>query len=286
MKIRITGINGYLGSMIASELQKHGHQASGISRDLLYGDVSELSKSIKGTDIVINLAGAPILQRWTSKNKEEIYSSRVDTTSNLVTAINSLELNDRPKKFISASAIGIYKAGLAHTEESSLFDEGFLGRVVTGWEKPVRLLPTDVQKVIFRIGLVIGKNAQTISKQLIPFKLGLGAKIGSGKQPFPFIHEEDLLRAFIWAVEEHEKDNTFNLVAPESINNKEFTSAFAQNLNKPAFFTIPEIAIKLALGEAAVLLTQSPEVSSEKIQKAGFQFNYPNIASAFKEILE
>ena len=286
MQIRITGINGYLGSMLSSELQSRGHKVAGIDRSLLYGEQTSLSDNLKGSDVVINLAGAPILQRWTKANKNKIYNSRVETTTNLITAINQLNIDKRPTKFISASAIGIYKAGAMHNEDSTSFDDGFVGKVVKDWEKPVKELPVDVQKIIFRIGLVIGKNAKTISKQLLPFKLGLGAKIGSGKQPFPFIHEEDLLRAFIWAVEDHENDNTFNLVAPENINNKEFTFAFAQSLNRPAFFTIPEFAIKLALGKAAVLLTQSPKVSSEKIQKAGFQFNYPNIASALKEILQ
>ena len=286
MQIRITGINGYLGSMLASELRSRGYKVHGIDRSFLYSEESILSEEIKGSDVIINLAGAPILQRWTKANKNEIYNSRVETTTNLIAAINRLGLDDRPKKFISASAIGIYKAGMLHNEDSTNFDEGFFGTVVKDWEKQVKTLPVDVQKVIFRIGLVIGKNAKTITKQLLPFKLGLGAKIGDGKQPFPFIHEEDLLRAFIWAVEDYQKDNTFNLVAPENINNKTFTKAFAKELNKPAFFSIPEFAIKLALGEAAVLLTQSPEVSSEKIQKAGFQFNYPDISSALKEILE
>lgn len=285
MQIRITGINGYLGSMLASGLKSSGHKVAGIDRNLLYGKKTVLSEEIKGSDIVINLAGAPILQRWTTANKKNIYNSRVETTTNLIAAINLVNLEERPKKFISASAIGIYKTGVTHNESSTNFDEGFIGNVVKEWEKPVKDLPVDVQKVIFRIGLVIGKNAKTISKQLLPFKLGLGAKIGNGKQAFPFIHEKDLLRAFIWAVEDYHKDNTFNLVAPKSINNKEFTSAFAQNLNRPAFFTIPEFAIKLALGEAAVLLTQSPKVLSEKIQEAGFQFTYPDIHSALKEIL-
>ena len=285
MKIRITGINGYIGSMITSELQNGGHQVSGINRNLLYGETSSLSEEIKGTDVIINLAGAPIVQHWTQKNKNKIYNSRVETTTNLVAAINQLDRDGRPKKFISASAIGLYKAGLSHNEESTRFDEGFLGTVVENWEKSLKSLPANVQKVVLRIGLVIGKNAGIISKQLLPFKLGLGARTGNGKQPFPFIHDKDLVNAFLWVVEEYKESDTFNLVAPESINNKEFTIAFARQLNRPAFFSIPEFVLKLTLGEAAVLLTQSPEVSSEKIQKAGFQFNYSDIKSALKEIL-
>ncbi|HPF50991.1 MAG TPA: TIGR01777 family oxidoreductase [Draconibacterium sp.] len=285
MKILITGLNGYLGSLISNELGKQGHQVSGISRSLLYGPVSELSVAIKSADVVINLAGAPILQRWTDKNKDEIYESRIKTITNLVAAINRLKPEDQPKKFISASAIGIYKAGITHNEESTEFDDGFLGMVVGDWEKPLQNLPVGTRKIVFRIGLVIGKNAKTIKKQLLPFKLGLGAKIGSGHQPFPFIHEKDVVQAFVWAVEKYEDNNTFNLVAPENINNKEFTTAFAQQLNRPAFFSIPEFAIKLVLGKASVLLTQSPQVLSGKIQKAGFRFKYPDISSALQEII-
>ena len=285
MKILITGLNGYLGSLISNELGKQGHQVSGISRSLLYGSVSELSVAIKSADVVINLAGAPILQRWTKKNKEEIHNSRFKTTTNLVEAINQLAHNDQPKKFISASAIGIYKTGLVHSEDSINFDEGFVGTVVRDWEKPLQNLPVGTRKIVFRIGLVIGKNAKTIKKQLLPFKLGLGAKIGSGHQPFPFIHEKDVVQAFVWAVEKYEDNNIFNLVAPENINNKEFTTAFARQLNRPAFFSIPEFAIKLVLGKASVLLTQSPQVLSGKIQKAGFRFKYPGISSALQEII-
>ena len=285
MKIRITGINGYIGSMIASELQNSGHQVNGINRKLLYGEIFTLSEEIKGTDVIINLAGAPIVQRWTQKNKNEIYNSRVETTTNLVAAINQLTPDRRSKKFISASAIGLYKAGLSHNEESTRFDDGFLGTVVENWEKPLKSLPAGVQKVVLRIGLVIGKNAGTISKQLLPFKLGLGAKIGNGKQPFPFIHDKDLVNAFVWAAEEYENDNIFNMVAPENISNEEFTAAFARRLNRPAFLSVPEFILKLALGEAAGMLAQSPEVLSEKIQEAGFQFTYPDIESALKEIL-
>ena len=113
----------------------------------------------------------------------------------------------------------------------------------------------------------------------------MGAKIGTGKQPFPFIHENDLVRAFCWAVEEYNENNTFNLVAPEPTNNKTFTKALAAQLKRPAIFVIPVFLIKIVLGEAAVLLTESPEVSSEKIINAGFQFKYSNIYSALKEIL-
>ncbi len=174
MKIRITGISGYLGIGIANELRRLGHEVVGIERKLIYGSTSALTREIENSDIIINLAGAPILQRWTDRTKRLIHESRSRTTQNLVRAINSLPEERRPKKFISASAIGIYKAGFLHNENSSNFDTGFLGLVVKDWEKPLNDLPSNTQKVVFRIGIVIGKEAKTITNLLLPFKMGIG----------------------------------------------------------------------------------------------------------------
>jgi hypothetical protein len=286
LKIRITGISGYLGNNIAEELTNRGHEVLGIERRLIYGSLTTLSKEIEGTDVIINLAGAPILQRWTERKKILIHESRVRTTRNLVKAINAIPLEKQPKKLISASAIGIYKSGFSHDETSANFDEGFVGKVVQDWENATSELPSHIQKNILRIGLVLGKEAKTITNLLLPFKLGLGATIGNGKQPFPFIHEKDVINAFIWAVEDFEKNGTFNLVAPNSITNREFTKALAKTLNRPAVFSIPGFVLKMILGEAAVLLTESPEVEPKIILEAGFEFRYPGIDSALKEILD
>lgn len=284
MKIKITGISGYLGQLISSELTQNNHQVEGIERKLLYGTVDNLKKEIAGTDVIINLAGAPILQRWTNKNKQIIYDSRIKTTQNLVQAINELPAETQPKKFISASAVGIYKSGVAHDELSTTFESNFAGKVVRDWENASSHLSVSVQKVIFRIGLVLGKEAQTISNLWVPFKLGLGATIGNGKQPFPFVHEKDVARAFCWAVEEYPENDIFNLTAPEKITNKIFTKELGRQMHRPTLFFIPGFILKIFFGKAAVLLTESPEVSAQKITRAGFKFRYPDISAALKEI--
>jgi len=271
---------------ISDALKKQGHDVAGIERKLIYGSSAILSKEIEGTDVIINLAGAPILQRWTKRKKILIHESRVRTTRNLVKAINALPKENQPKKFISASAIGIYKTGFTHDETSTNFDKRFVGIVAKDWEDASNELPVTIQKTIFRIGLVLGKEAKTITNLLLPFKLGLGATIGNGKQSFPFIHEKDVIRAFVWAVEVLDKNGTFNLVAPESVTNKDFINAFAKALNRPAIFSIPEFVLKMVLGEAAVLLTESPKVEPKNLLDAGFEFKYPDINSALKEILE
>jgi uncharacterized protein (TIGR01777 family) len=286
LKIKITGASGYLGIGISEELKKLGYEVSGIERKLIYGSSAILSKEIEGSDVIINLAGAPILQRWTNRKKRLIYESRVRTTRNLIKAINALPKEKQPKKLISASAIGIYKSGFKHDENSSNFDDGFVGTVAKDWENATSELSSNVQKNIFRIGLVLGKNAKTITNLLLPFKLGLGATIGNGKQPFPFVHEKDVIGAFLWAIEKLDKGGIYNLVAPERISNRVFTKALSKKLNRPAIFSIPGFVLKIALGEASVLLTQSPEVEPINLMEAGFVFNYPSIESALKEILQ
>lgn len=285
MEIKITGINGYIGQLISKELIAQNHQVSGIGRKLLYGAISELQKEISACDVLINLAGAPILKRWTQKNKKLIYNSRIDTTKNLVDAINKLPREKRPKKFITASAIGIYKNGMVHGESSTAYSNQFVGTVVKDWEEQLLQLPTSVQCIIFRIGLVLGKNAKTISNLRLPLQLGLGGKIGSGNQPFPFIHEKDLVNAFVWAAENQHENKIFNLVAPQVITNSEFITAFAKQLNLPAFIPVPVFVLKLILGEAATLLLESPEVQPLNLLNAKFKFEYPTIELALSEIL-
>lgn len=285
MKIKITGINGYLGQLLSNAFQTRTYHVSGINRKLLYGPIEKLSDEIKGCDVIINLAGASILRPWTKKNKKLIYKSRIETSKNLVKAINNLEAANRPKQFISASAIGLYKSGFKHDDSSLNFDSGFVGTVVKDWEETTTGLPKGVQKNIFRIGLVLGKNAKTITNLLTPFKLGLGGKIGSGKQAFPFIHEKDLVRAFVWAVENVQESKTFNLVAPQNITNLIFTKTFAKSVNRPAFFPVPKFLLKIVLGESASLLLESPQVTPKALLEAGFEFDYPTIEKALVDIL-
>ncbi len=285
MIIKITGISGYLGKLVSNELTKNSHFVSGIKRELLYGPTEYLKNEINGSDVIINLAGAPIFQRWSAKNRQIIYSSRIKTTQNLVQAINDLPMGVRPKKFISASAIGIYAEGNIHDENSRNYDNGFVGTIVKDWENSINNLPDTTQKIIFRTGLVLGKEAITIKSLLLPFKLGLGATIGNGNQPFPFVHEKDVVNAFRWAVEKFKGNEVFNLVASEKITNRDFTKILAKTLHRPAFLCIPEIILKLIYGKAADMITKSPGTDSKKIVEAGFTFSYPTIESALSEII-
>jgi uncharacterized protein (TIGR01777 family) len=283
MKIAVSGANGYIAKNLKRELESAHHTILPIERILLY-NVDQLSELLSDAEVVINLAGAPILQRWTEKNKDEIFRSRVETTQNIVKAINSLPDNKKPQTFISASAMGIYSPDINHTEASTSFSSDFVGEVVKSWENASVELSPLVRRVIFRIGLILGKEAKTITNLMPLFKMGLGGKIGTGKQPFPFVHIHDVVNAILWCIQNEQSQGTYNLVAPENIDNKIFTRILANSLNRPAFFTVPEFILKLVYGEAASLLLQSPQVTPERLLNEGFVFQYPEIKSCLAEI--
>lgn len=284
MRIAISGTNGYIGQNMIRELKNLAHQIVPISRTALYDPIA-LSGIITDTDVVIHLAGSPILCRWTTTNKETIRKSRTETTRNIIQSINTLLPEHRPHLFISASAIGIYSPNKRHTEASTSFENDFVGEVVKHWEQASDDLTSTVRKVIFRIGPVVGKEAQTM-KQLLPiFKLGLGGKIGSGKQAFPFVHITDVVKSFLWAIHHSELDGVYNLIAPQNITNEQFTKAMAKAVNRPAFFTVPAFVLRIIYSEAASILLHAPEVYPERLLKSGYKFKYPDIQSALAEII-
>lgn len=283
MKIAISGSNGYIGKNLILELKKTDHEIIRIERSKLY-DIEQLSGIISGTSVVINLAGSSILRRWTEAAKIEISRSRIDTTRNIVKAINSLPDEQRPAVFISASAVGIYAPNNIHTEESTSLSYDFLGEVVKTWERTSQQLTPAVRRVVFRIGVVLGKESKTIQKLLPITKIGLGGKIGNGKQPFPFVHINDAVKAIIWSIENINAKGIYNLTAPENINNDTFTKTLAKALKRPAFFTIPAFALTVIFGQASVLLLESPQVVPERLLNEGFEFSFPDINSCIAEI--
>lgn len=286
MKVMITGASGFLGQNIIENLQKQTIEIIGIERKLLYGDPQRLADKLSGADVVINLAGAPIIKRWTSKNKAIIYNSRVLTTKNITKAINSLPKEMQPKTFVSASAVGIYREGLAHDETSSRFANHFAARVTDDWEDALVDLPDTIRQVIFRIGVVLGKDSQFIQRVLPIFKLGLGGRIGNGKQPFPFIHVHDLVQAFVEAVSDKRYLGIYNLVAPQQIDNKTFTQILAKKLNRPAVLPVPAIALKLAFGKASTLILKNPVVLPKRLQMQNFTYRHPTLESCLDQIID
>lgn len=287
MKIAVTGGTGFLGRHLLAYLVSLGYETTIIQRSDLKGGTDSVSKLIKSSDVIINLAGSPVIKRWNNANKKTILSSRLDTTKLLVESILGLDPADRPSLVVSASAIGIYDSINKHTESSEKFDNNFLAEVCGKWEAClVPLHETETRICVLRIGIVLGREGGML-KQLMPlFKAGLGGKIGSGKQAFSFIHYLDFCRAVTYLLEHPECSGIFNMTAPVTSSNAEFTKILSTSLRRPAFFTVPVFALELLYGKAAVALIEGQAVYPKHLLDCGFRFLYPDINLALQNILE
>ncbi len=285
MKIVITGGTGFLGQHLSAYFSALNHEIIMIQRSDLKEGVDHISKLIKSTDVLINLAGSPVIKRWTAVNKNEILTSRLATTNLLVEALLGLEASERPEVLISASAIGIYDSIKVHTEQSADFDDNFLSTVCQQWENCLKpLSKLELRVCVIRIGLVLGKDGGMLKKLLPLFRAGFGGKIGSGKQGFSFIHILDLCRAVELLIKNDNCRGIFNLTAPEISTNAQFTAVLAKVCHRPAFFTVPAIALKVIFGKAAVALLKGQSVYPQHLLDTGFKFQFRDVSSALKDL--
>ena len=279
MQIVMSGATGFIGTALLGTFIGKGWLVKSIDRQSFSMNDSEfLEKKIEGSDVVIHLAGAPILHKWTDAYKEEIYQSRINTTKKIVTAIKNA--NAKPGLFISGSAIGIYNTTGTHTEGSNDFADDFMAKVCKDWEYEALEAIAVTRVVIFRTGVVLGKNGGALLMMQTPFKYGLGGKIGNGRQPFSWIALSDIVDAYIFAIENSDLSGIVNAVSPYPVTNQYFTQTFAKVLNQPAFLSIPSFALKMVYGEGAQALTTGQNVLPEKLLKTGFVFQYPTIEKA------
>lgn len=301
MRVLITGATGLIGTEIV-KLCHHKNIAvnylttssSKLTKDENYkGFLWNPSKNeidtdcIKDVDAIINLVGATISKRWTDTYKKEIILSRTQSTQLL---FNTLQNNPHHiKQIISASAIGVYPDSLTnyYTEEETNISHSFLGQVVEKWEHAVdafKELGVEVTKV--RIGLVLSKKGGALPQMAKPFKFGLGAALGSGKQWQSWIHITDLARLFLHVLEE-ELTGVYNAVAPNPETNQTLSKQIAKTLNRPFFLpNVPRFVLKLVLGEMHILLFESQRVSSKKVEDTGFDFKYYNLKNALEAELK
>ena len=285
MKIAISGSTGLIGKQLSYLLLQSGHEPISISRTDLSAGINHLAKVIKSCDVIINLAGAPVLQRWNEKNKQNILSSRVDTTKKLVEAVRLNLPEHQPIVFISASAISVYKNGSIHDEKSTNLGSDFLAAVCHAWEKETEPLNgLKIRLCTIRIGIVLGRTGGSLKTMLPMFKLGLGGKIGSGKQYFSFIHIEDVCRAIEYLIRNTQCSGIYNLVGPNPVTNELFTKALSEKLHRPAIFAVPGFMLKLIFGKASDLIIEGAAVKPAHLLNDGFRFNYPDIRSALEHI--
>jgi uncharacterized protein len=238
-----------------------------------------------GIDVIFHLAGEPIAEgRWTKARKQQICDSRVIGTKHLVDGLATLER--RPPVLVSSSAVGYYGSrGDEMLTESSTPGDDFLADVCVAWEKAAIDAERLGMRVVFsRTGVVLGRGG-ALKKMLLPFKLGLGGRLGSGRQYMPWVHLDDLVGMLLFAAEQQAIRGPMNAVSPTPITNRVFTRALAGALHRPACLPVPYLGMRLAFGEFASVLFASQRVIPEVATKHGYRFQSPEINAALAEIL-
>lgn len=300
MKVLITGATGLIGKALSGSLGKEGHTVVALSRapettqDL---PASELHKwdprsgqfpaqALAGVDAVVHLAGEPIVaRRWSEEQKKLIRDSRILTTRTLVDAFRSAD--GRPAVFVCGSAVGFYgDRGDEQLVETSPPGNGFLSEVCQEWEREAsRASELGIRVVQVRTGVVLSADGGALQKMLPPFKLGLGGRLGSGKQWLPWVHIKDIVGIFRHAILTSEVEGPLNGVAPEAATNKEFTSKLAHVLHRPAFLPVPELALRALMGEMAEALLGSQRVIPAALLASKYQFQYQSLTKALEDLL-
>lgn len=282
MNIAISGSTGFVGSQLVNAFREREFKITPIRRrDFMLTD-EELADKIEGSQVIIHLAGAPILKRWTNSHKKAIYNSRINTTRKLSGAIANMK--NKPQLFISSSAVGIYKSDKTYTENNAEYDKTFLAKVCIDWEKEAVKADDHTHVVIFRFGTVLGRNGGALKTMLPLFKMGIGGVLGNGEQAFSWIHITDLVDAYLFAMESELYEGIYNLTSPHPVTNYEFTKALGKALHRPSFFPIPKFALKALYGEGANVLLDGQRIIPENLQKAGFNFRFPHIEEALEDL--
>jgi len=277
MNVAITGATGFIGRAVAEHLRSSGHIVRAIS---LRGSLAP--DALAGANAVINLAGEPVAQRWTASARDKILRSRVEGTQALVAAMRA----QPPQVLISASAVGYYGSrGDDILIESAPPAQDFLGRVAVAWEDAALAAePLGVRVARIRIGMVLGKGGGALAKMLLPFRLGVGGRLGSGKQWMSWIHIDDLMELIAFLMKESTVRGVFNATSPFPVPNREFTQALAEAVHRPAIIPVPVFGLKLALGEMAEVVLASQRAIPDAAQRAGFVFQHPDIFTALAQV--
>ncbi len=276
--IAISGSSGFVGTYLKKYFHDKNYEVMTIKREELT-QKELLKEKITKADVIINLSGANIIQRWTKKHKKKIYRSRIKSTKALVDAINT---NEKEQLFISTSAIGIYENDTACDEDDFLYGQTFLAEVCKDWEKEA--LKVNKRLVIFRLGVVLGDGG-ALKKMLLPFKLGLGGVIGDGKQPFSYIHVEDLARAYEHVIYHNKLKGIFNLTTQNPVTNQIFTKTLAKKLHRPAFLPVRVFVLKLVFGEGAQILSDGQCVYPKRLLESGFVFRFETIEKLLDDVV-
>jgi len=278
MNIAVTGGSGFIGKALTSHLRAAGHHVTAISiRDRVQSAV------FAGCDAVVNLAGEPVSQRWTAVARERIVDSRVQGTRKLVAALQE----QPPRVLVSASAIGYYGSrGDEVLTEDSAPAADFLATVCVDWEQEAHAAEAfGVRVVTPRLGVVLGPNGGALAQMLLPFKLGLGGRLGTGRQWMSWIHLDDLVSLLEFAIVNETLRGPVNATASNPVTNAEFTRSLAAVLHRPAILPVPAFALKLLFGEMSQVILGSQRAIPEVASRAGFSFRYSDVGRALAAAL-
>lgn len=296
--ILIAGGTGLVGQLLAQTLKDEGYNIRLISRSKPSNPVFPTflwnvdkgvadGNAFNGVDIVINLAGSGVADKlWTERRKKEITESRVKSNQLLAYCFKNYH---RPALYISAGAIGFY----GHRNDELLTEEhpsgdDFLSKSCTAWEKAVfETADPSTRLIIFRIGIVLSERGGALQKMLLPWKMGISTSFNPGNQWYSWIHEEDLVRLFVFGIQNEQIEGIYNAVAPNPEKMYDFAKVMKAQSKLPwrMVWTIPFTLLTAAMGEMSTVLTNSAKVSSEKIIKAGFQFKFKKMDEALKNLI-
>lgn len=296
MKVFITGITGLIGQALVQALLKRNCTVSGLTRNANKA-AEKLPKSVSLVeslddandfmpDVVINLAGAPIAdKRWSNARKEQLFASRVDLTRQLVSWMKGLRQS--PEVFISGSAVGFYgRQGRKKVDEESTPNDEFTHQLCDQWEKVAMEANSFSRVCLLRTGLVVAPGGGFLAKMLLPFKLGLGGRLGDGKQMMSWIHIDDMVKGILFLIDTNACSGAYNFTAPNPVSNNEFTKTLGKALNRPTVFPVPAFVLKTALGEMSDLLLTGQNAVPKRLKEAGYWFQFTELDEALGNVLE
>lgn len=288
--VGVFGATGFIGGALSERLEAAGLEVVRFSRRAEPGRAgwrgSEGALDLAGLDAVINLAGESVAQRWTSAVRERLRASRVGLTERLVDAIGTMPTSARPRCLLNASAVGYYGSrGDDELDEGEPTGEGCLAQLCVDWEAAAGgVEELGVRLVLLRTGVVLGAGGDAWERLWRVFRLGGGGALGDGRQWMPWIHLKDELRAIEFLLAREDLAGPFNLAAPGSVQNREFTKALARQARRPAIFRVPGAALKVALGGFGEALLESARVVPGRLVREDFEFQFADLESALGQL--
>jgi uncharacterized protein (TIGR01777 family) len=298
-RVLVSGASGMVGSLLVPSLKMAGAHVARLSRNGTHADVTNEElvpwnpsqaispELVSGFDAVIHLAGESIVGRWTDEKKIRVRESRIPPTAHLAQAL--AQAKDKPEVFVSASAIGYYgNRGDDLLTEESAPGTSFLADLAREWEAAtIAAAKAGIRTVQIRTGVVLGSNGGALPKMLPAFKMGVGGKIGSGRQWMSWVDVNDMVGAIHHILRTDLLQGPVNLVAPKAVTNAEFTKTLASVLSRPAIFPMPAFAARLAFGQMAdEMLLASQRVEPKRLIASGYPFRFRDLRSSLKEILQ